>query len=261
MPKEWHDRRSCNLIQSQAENKLYRSIVADKKPYFMCYIYPDLMRKYKKFVKNTDRNAMREFGFSVNELQKIPYGELTDRQRDFLYYYDVSMPVGTGNCVMNRICRRFEEEFDNYFREKAPPSQFDYSILRSEAEYTEAQYRSIKLLYEDYNSHLRSIAIASSLHRQQNEDIETTRTLVRKHFVRSCQTACSNSPTLCNIILDICYKHSNTKKFAWDMCGSDIIKNLLRANNFQLSFPVEDEYGDIEYCGKLYKLHTEEIYI
>lgn len=261
MPKEWHDRHSCNIIQSPTDNKLYRSIVADKKPYFMCYIYPDLMRKYKKFIKNTDRNAMRDFGLSVNELRSIPYGELTDRQKDFLYYYEVSMPVGIGDCVMNKICRRFEEEFDNYFKEKAEPSEFDYRILKSNASYTDAQYRSIKLLYDEYNTRLRSIAITSTLHRWQNEDIETTRNLFKKHFIRSCQTACSNSATLCNIILDICYKRSNTKKFAWDMCGSEIIKNLLRSNNLQISFPVEDKYGDIEYCGKLYKIHTGEIYI
>ena len=60
MPKTWYDRHAANKIDGEDHN-FYRNIVADKKPYFMRYIYPDLMRKYNTYIKNTEKNSLREY--------------------------------------------------------------------------------------------------------------------------------------------------------------------------------------------------------
>ena len=46
MPRTWHDRHAANKIEDDELRDFYRSIVADKKPYFMRYIYPVLMKQY-----------------------------------------------------------------------------------------------------------------------------------------------------------------------------------------------------------------------
>ena len=105
MPKEWRDRHAAAKYEEIGLRDLYKSIVVDKKPYFMRYIYPALMKQYNTYIKNTDRNALREFQMTVDELCAIPENERNERQNEFLNFFYKRMPVGMGDCVMNKICR------------------------------------------------------------------------------------------------------------------------------------------------------------
>ena len=52
MPRDWHDKHAVNKIESTAQRDFFRSIVASRKPYFMRYIYPSLMKEYNTYIKN-----------------------------------------------------------------------------------------------------------------------------------------------------------------------------------------------------------------
>lgn len=259
MPRTWHDRHAANQIEDEAVRKFYRDIVADKKPYFMCYIYPDLMHQYRTYIKNTNRSALREFQMSIDEMRKLPYDELTERQRDFLYYYDVRMPVGNGDCVMNKICRRFEEAFDGFVGKASKQSDFDYTIMKSGAEYSYSQKLAIQKLYDEYNQRLRSYVIFSKLERVDSDEAIMTAYGIKEEFRRSCESVCQNEYSLCDILLDICYKKSSTKRFVWNMCSSVIVDNLLVKNDGVISVPVLDDTGDILYCGNKFSVETKRI--
>lgn len=259
MPRTWHDRHAANKIEDDSMRDFYRSIVADKKPYFMRYIYPALMKQYNTYIKNTERNALREFQMTVKELRSIPEDKLTERQRDFLKYYDYRMPVGVGNCVMNRICRRFEQEFDGYIGKHNSVIKFDYRIMRGQADYSPTQYNAIKKLYEDFNKRLRNYAVFADYERVDECDSYAEMSIMTDEFRRDCNAICQNRDALCNIILDLCYTRSSTKKFAWSMCGQDIIRNLLNKCDQTISYPVLDSNGDIEYCGERFSISTKKI--
>lgn len=259
MPRDWHDRHAANKIEDPAQRELYRKIVADKKPYFMRYIYPALMKQYNTYIKNTDRNALREFQMTVAELYKLPIGETTERQREFLKYYEYRMPVGTNDCIMNKICRRFEDEFDGYIGKHNAAVKFDYTIMRSDAEYTPKQLSSIKRLYDDYNRRLVSYAVFADYERVDECDSYATLSMMNEEFRKECNKICPNSYALCNIILDICYTKSSTKRFAWSMCSTEIIHNLLARNGNKISYPVIDANGDIEFCGNTFSVETTTI--
>ncbi|MBP0064346.1 hypothetical protein JYQ78_14230, partial [Anaerobutyricum hallii] len=65
---------------------------------------------------------------------------------------------------------------------------------------------------------------------------------------------------LCNIVLDLCYSKSKySKQFAWDICGETFIQNLLRRNNYRISYPTLDNNGDIEYLGMRFSMKEAEI--
>lgn len=259
MPREWHDRHTVNKIEDGERRDLYRSIVADKKPYFMRYIYPDLMKQYNTYIKNTDKNALREFQLTVSELRSMPYESLTERQREFLRYYDYRIPVGMGDCVMNKICRRFEKEFDGYVGRRNAETKFDYTILRSDSEYSAKQFASVKQLYEDYNKRLSNYAVLSDYERSGGIDTCAMLSLMNNEFRKACSTICPNRYTLCNILLDICYTRNSTKRFAWSMCGTEIIHNLLSGNHNQIAYPVKSDYGDIDYCGEKYQIEVKHM--
>lgn len=257
MPRDWHDRHAVNKIEDTTKRDLYRSIVADKKPYFMRYIYPSLMKQYNTFIKNTDRNALREFQMTVSELRSLPYEKLTERQREFLRYYDYRMPVGTSDCIMNKICRRFEEEFDGYIGKHNASMKFDYSIMRSDADYTVSQVNAIKKLYDDYNKRLVSYSVFADYERVDECDAFATLSIMNEEFRKECSKVCPNKYALCNILLDICYKRSSTKRFVWSMCGNEIIHNLLLHNNNRISYPVMSDDGDIEFSGNKFVIKSK----
>ena len=62
MPKGWYDRVAAKGDDGddEATVQLNLRVVADKKPYFMRYIYPSLMRKYNTYISNTNKKALRE---------------------------------------------------------------------------------------------------------------------------------------------------------------------------------------------------------
>ena len=259
MPRTWHDKHTVNKIEDENTKNFYRSIVADKKPYFMRYIYPALMKQYNTYIKNTNRNALREFQMTVDEIMATAPKKLNNKQKDFLTYYNYYMPVGTSDCVMNKICKRFEAEFDGYIKKHNVSTRFDYTIMKSKAEYSTSQFRAIKRLYEEYNDRLQNYVALSTYERVDKHDVSFEINIMNEDFRKECSFVCSNAELLCNIILDICYTRNRTKKFAWGICNHSIIQNLLNKNERVLLFPVFDSTGDIEYCGKRYTMKSRKV--
>ncbi len=259
MPRTWYDRYAVNKIGDDNAKTLYRSIVADKKPYFMIYIYPALMKQYNQFVKNTNRNSLREFQITIDELLNIPQEDLTHPQREFLKYYNHRIPVGMGNCVINKICHRFEDEFDGYIKKYKEVLNFDYTIMKSDVDYSPSQFYNIKSIYESYNQRLKNYMIFSSYERIDKYDSELELITLTEEFKTECSKICPDEKALCDIVLDLCYKRSSTKKFAWDMCGDVIISNLLIKSNNMISFPRIAAGGEITYCGNSYTVETREL--
>lgn len=259
MPKEWHNRHSVNTIEDADKRRFYLKLVADKKPYFMRLIYPALMKQYNTYIKNTNKNAMREFQMSVDELLALPSEELTSRQRDFLRYYHSRMPVGDNDCVMNRICRRFENEFDSYLSRYNAGVAFDYTIMKSGTAYSKTQYNAILKLYESYNKRLRSYAVFANYERVDEYDTFSRMYEMKTEFIEECTKICQNKFALCDIVLDICYKRSSTKRFAWEICGEEIIHNLLVRNNGEITYPTLDNNGDIFFAGNRFSIVKQRL--
>ena len=221
----------------------------------MRYIYPTLARQYNTYIKTTNKNAVREFGMTIGDLERVPESSRTDRQNDFLRYYYSRMPVGIGDCVMNKICRRFEQEFDGYLQKHVFADKFDPDTLKNNAEYTNAEFRNIGKLYSSYCKRAREYAMYASYERVDDVEYSSMFMELRSEFEQACDTVCPNRDSLTNIVLDLCYTKNSTKRFAWDMCGKEIISNLLHRNGGIIRYPTSDPDGDIQFCGKRFKIN------
>lgn len=264
MPKTWYDRSACKTTADMDERKtdemaFYKSIVADKKPYFMRYIYPALNADYNAYIKNTDTKCLREFRITVDELMAKPAEQLTEREADFVRFYKRRMPVGIHPCVMNRICRRIEEKFDGYLLMRCGDTEFDYTIMKSGHEYTQRQHNAILQIYKSYNLRLQEIARYMK-GGMSDEDAIGVKTAAKIDFEKECYAVCSNRSQLCDIILDICYQRENTKQFAWDIVGAEIIHNLLMRNGSKLYYPARSHDGDIEFGLERFVMKETEVY-
>lgn len=255
MPTSWYNRHGIDKDQLGEKFSLYKEIVAERKPFFMVYIYPSLMRQYHTYVRDTNKNAMRRYGMSLKTIEDLPLSSLSDDMVDFVQKYRRHMPVGFGDCVMNTVCRKFETEFDRYVSKKRKEIPFDYNILRNDSDYSSAHYNAIKRLMSDYDRKLQEYSVVSDYSRVDTEDVcESDITIIDDTFRSACAQACPDEDELCNIVLDLCYSKEKTKQFAWKMCGNVIVRNLLNKREGVICYPTKDLNGEIKWKSGRYSV-------
>lgn len=244
MPDYWFDVRA--IRRSEMDDDDYQlGIAANRKPYFMIYVYPQLRRTYKTYVK------------SVAAKMKVIYGEdVPQRSADNPYIEQAEkyMPISDNGCTVNRMCHWYEEHLPTYKKFKS--DNFDYSIMKSNVEYSRKDYEKISQLYADFLAQ-QDLYFRRQMNPSDGHDITYDPVLMLlEHFKAECEKVCTNEDELCDIILDICYTRENSKLFAWTVCGDKIIDNLLRRNGMRLSFPVQTSEKDSEfvYCGNHFRM-------
>jgi hypothetical protein len=140
-----------------------------------------------------------------------------------------------------------------------PDVDFDYSILKSDAEYTEEEYNAIRQLYDEYNDNMQLFLKGVKKNDSQKEERDAFVAQMIEEFSNACYAVCPDGEVLANIIIDVCYTTSKNKSFAWEVAGEEIFNNVLKNNGYLLNVPVKDNNGDIEFGGKRFSLLTMQI--
>lgn len=270
MPIEWYNRASNKIEPDDSEKLIERKvfnneIVADKKPYFMTYIYPTLSKEYKTYIKTSQKKCYREFAISIDELLDKKTSALTNDEKEFIKYYLPRVPVGTHNCVMNRICWKIEEQIDNLLKSIKYDDNYDYSVLKSDIPYTYYQMMKIKKISDQYMERLKEYKV-STLHNKfghyinQKDNISINKSNIINDFQRKFDEICIDDELKCNILVDLRYKkNQDSKQLIWDICIQTIINNLLNKNNSTIHYPVACDSGDIMFKGNKFLLKEKKI--
>nr|DAO66563.1 MAG TPA: RNA dependent RNA polymerase [Caudoviricetes sp.] len=262
MPKYWYNKSACEGLPENTDDeisfkRLCEKIVVERKPYFMRYIYPDLNNRYMKYCRDTNSKCVREFQISVDELINKP--NKTVKEKEFMSYYYKFMPVGTSNCIVNRIAWLFEKEFKNITKFKTDRT-FNYTVLKSCVQYSGSDFKKIQEIKKQYDKMVALYQRMASKEHLEKIDISIDRLIMLNHIKAECEKICPNESELCDIVLDICYLTETSKQFAWDICGDTIIKNLLERNNYVISYPsLVTEHGDFEFGGEHFVIRTKNI--
>ena len=260
MPRYWYDRSSIfREFDDEDTRKFQLSIAADKKPYFMRYIYPALMKDYNAYIKNVDRKCIIQFQTKIDTLLQKNPESLTDDEREFIRMYYFKMPVGMNNSVMNKICRKVEDELRGYVSEITSNQSFDYSILKCNVEYGRHQYYDIRKLYLDHLEKIKALAKQVNMYKVSEDETHSRRLAIIYKYDAACAVVCPRSDQLCDITLDMCYRKEGTKQFAWDMSSAQIIRNLLKRSNGIIRYPYRDENGPISYGGARFSVKELEL--
>lgn len=254
MPKYWYDKAACCKLPEDTEEQrhfkeLCLKIVAENKPYFMKYVYPDLMTKYNKYLKDTNSKCIRQFKMPIIDLIQKP--DKTIPEKEFVEYYEKLMPVGNNPCTVNKIAWLFEDIFESYLPKYSKRKEFDPSILKSGVEYSKKIYQKIVKIKSEYDASVKYYQQLANKQRLDKDEVSLNRNLMLLKFKTECEEICSNKKELCDIVIDLCYSSSKSKQFAWDICGDVIIENLLAKNNNTINYPVlVKTNGEFEYGGE-----------
>lgn len=262
MPNEWYV-YSKNKIgeKDDLDTIIYKnfmiSILSNKKPKFMIYIYPDLMREYKKFIKTAKDNCLIKFKMTLEDMMES--NVKSEDQTLFLEQFDKMNPVEDCNSLMNKICKLFENEFDDitsYFTKDS----FNYNILKTDEKVSQSRKGAIVKIYKGYKEEVKKFK-QNNVRSGSKIDSRESYEKFRNKFIKDCYKKCNNSNELINILLEICYKSDVSKQFVWDICGNEIINNLLKMNNNKINYPELSEKDKCDFYYSNYPFKMQEVTI
>lgn len=258
--KDDKSKRKVSVINKEKKRKIENlSIIANKQPYFFVYRYPKLLKKFKEHENHFDVKSIRKFKLRLEDLKKKK--DKTEEEMAFIEDFIKYSPCSLDDSVMNKICWKIEKEFKvkkaTYDVKEKP---FDYNVLKTESGYSNSLYLQIKELFDEYQIKVREYYQIKKYQTEDDKEYEDQRITFKKDFEHRANVICSNFEELTNIIVELCYKKNGSfQQFAWDICGKQILDNLLLKNGNVISYPVQDANGEIEYSGERYTMLTKQI--
>lgn len=259
MPSYWYTWSKVKPSDTDTEEiaafkERNREIVANKKPYFMKHIYSDLSRRTKKYKRNAELKSMMLTDELFDTVLKKT--DLNDDEKNFLDGYYSGLPITDNGCTMNRLCHIAEKLFKRVEQQKEDKSIDFIKMLSSGFGKTanSTQMKELRELYKQYMADVKDIAI----HSDKDERIDFFE-MLRNDFQRKTLDICPNMRTLCDALLKICYKSQKSKRFVWDICGEQIVENLLNKHG-EYSYYIRDDEGTVEFRGRKYKKITRSAF-
>ena len=237
------------------DKQINANIAAEIKPWFFIYRYSQLKSELDKYMKAVKSNCKIRFGKSLDDLYNCH--NKTEEEEAFIYHYEKYLPVSRAPGTMNRICWRIEDAFRS--TDVLPEVEFDRSILKSDLEYTPEEYEKVQYLYDEYNKSMQLFLKKQNQNEFGDDEVGFDIVNLKDVFADECSKVCPNSEVLANIVVDLCYTSNKNKTFAWDVAGEQIFNNVLKNNEYIIQYPIKDENGDIEFDGKKFSLHTQQI--
>ena len=251
MPKNWYI-FSENTIKNDdsdeviAKKTLDQTLCAHKKPYFFGYNYTTLKQEYDAFVRDTDEHAQSLTGKSIKDLLKND-GNLAENEQKILEFYKKRLPLDVSPSTMNRICWAIEDEFDGI--DLFENIDFDYSVYKSDTEYSPEEYELIRLKCADYKQKKRDINRKKFTECEDEDDTAADQIMkLNADLEEACYSICPNEQVLCEILLDMCYRDGADTSIVWNLCGNTIVDKLV-CKSGQYSYPEQDVDGEFSYGG------------
>ena len=260
VPKEWLNPRMFKIEDDDdditiRDKQINANVAAEIKPWFFIYRYSQLKSELDRYMKSVKSNCKIRFGRSLDDLYSSE--DKSEEEKAFIYNYEKYMPVSRAPGTMNRICWRIEDEFKT--TDMLPDAEFDYSILKSNEEYTQEEYDGVKQLYDEYNKGMQLFLKKQKQNDFGDDEVGFDIVHLKDIFINECAKICPSVEILSNIVVDLCYTSNKNKTFAWDVVGEQLFKNVLKNNGYTIQYPVKDDDGDIEFGGQKFSLYTQQI--
>ena len=260
MPKEWYQ-YGANIIKPddseeiQEKKAFNQTICANKKPYFFMYNYDTERINYQKFIEEVNSKSIGLYGISFEDMLKMD--NLSEDAAKFVQYCSAKCPIDMSPSTMNRICRKIEEKFDGNF--SCEELEFDYSIYKSKNNVRRSSYAEIKGLCEHYLMNLKALNSRKINNEEERKILLEDKDRLLETLIEDMTSICPNEESLCDILLDICYTGKMSKTIVWDVCGTQIIKNMLEKHDNTLTYPEKSENADFCCCGTQFSNKTIRI--
>jgi len=236
--------------------KFYNRILADKRPYFMIWLYPHYRKKYMQEIASYDTVSRTRW--------KLPFAELlekcdrTPEQESLVRKYRKRTFFIDNNSVMNRISRHMDESMRKIkHRQLERSADFDYHILVSESFVVPSPFvvEKARLLFKEWKSLNKSLRDRTA---QDDENAFQSFDDINRYInKRAYATISSNASELADIFIYLCYHvlGIQSRSFAWRCFGKEMVDNIKSKRNEKfVRVPFPSEGGNRKYLWTDYKV-------
>lgn len=248
--------------EERKQRKFENSIVINKRPYFMRWVYSAYNRKYLEFRKKYSKDSHMRFDKELDLLlnQKSNCDKLSEEEISFLNDYAQYNPLIETDCLMNKISWHIESKIKQLkISLYNKPTEEIILILKNKNIITDKKkYKKLYDLYKIYKSGKRNFSnIDSGSESFKFRTIEQ----YNKYIRLKASEISSNGSELANMAVDICYviHPTDNKNFVWQIFGDEIIENIILNKQEFCSVPFRDKGGTIDYLGDKYSMFNIEI--
>lgn len=259
LPKEWKKKVYINDNDTdavKADKYKQRSMVIDKKPYFFRYLYPELNQQFKHYEDSYNVESRSRFGIKLKKLLIKP--NKTESEMNLIRRYQKYSPLITAPCVMNILCKEFENvDFDINFNKNAVSM---LPTFETEFVLQEDRLKTVKELYRKYSARKQVKVVESileNLNLPNKDEYDEIRFLAVDTIREEIREAMTGLEMEGKEFLFYCselakdYKQFNWD-FAWDVLGDSIVDFIPQG---VVQVPIRDEDG-LEYLGGKYSLSS-----
>lgn len=235
--------------------RLSNSILSNKRPIFMRWLYNDYQRRYKREMSIYDSISKTKWRIPFKDLLKKndrnqEQEALVKRYKKYSFFIDNDSPMN----IVSRYVDSESREIKMFPKRK----DFDYSIYYSETFKRPSNNALDKmiLLFKEYSS-LRRRMKEKYLEDADNlfENSEQIASHIRR---RAYLTISSNSEEIGNLAVYMAYfKHPSPSScsFAWDCFGEEIVENMMsKYKKRYVRLPQKNPSGTIEYLWSNYSI-------
>lgn len=230
--------------------KKHNSLIPDRKPYFMRYIYNYLDDDINTFIHSLNQESVYNYGIKINELlnEKIDPEKIDaifDKQKDsdcilnddeelllskwrtqnkYIKYF----PVIDSNCVMNKICHKFEA-LEERFNKRTGGSNMlvNYTTLQDYEPYILKETQVLSEQYHRYkkfitkNNNCKTIENGKAIAKNTKERLTLLYELIMNKMLDLCSGDIQS-------VFDYMVKatENSDANFVWDVLGDRIFEVL-----------------------------------
>ena len=260
IPSHWSNWSKITEEMSEKEinrAKFNNSILVEKRPQFMCHLYPNYGKDYRKHYYNYDILSQAKFKLFLNDLINMGEELLSNEQKEFLVQFYKFNPLLDTPCEINNISKYMQKRVNeikignklSWSKEMLDPMK-----KLNNSEHDNKKSDAIVFLHEKYKSEKRNFGNI------KNEDggnrwntIEQYNKSIRQEALK----LSSDLGELAHYAIISCYlragANNDNKSLVWNVFGEGIIENLKNnLNGRKIEIPFLDDGGNIEYLGKRY---------
>lgn len=259
MPDHWHSRRACvNKFRGDEDELQFQlRICADKKPYFMMYIYPALGKLVRKYEASVKFAAQQKFQQNYELLMEKNADELTDEEAGFVVSADYNAPVNYGSCTMNRLCWMVEDQFPRTAT-RQPKPEFNPSLVVDEG-------FDIKQVNKNFLKRLgdivREYGILIRQEMKTSGDFDESNTnWFSAIFERQLSMLSDDVRLVSNVLAAKYYDKEWVRCMIWGKCPWTLLP-AIAARSAAAYAPVVSIDGEIAYAGEQYTMKPTEVII
>ena len=239
------------------DSKLNNSIIIDRRPYFMRYLYPNYNRKYLKFWQNYETFCISKFGKSIDDL--LNSENLTEHEQEIKQKYFRFQPLIDSDCIMNNICHTMEagiKEIKHTSKHASSAEKVIMILKDKDIPFDKDKFQALHAVFKKYKAGRRNFA---NMKDASGETKFHTLDQYSKSIRQEAYQISSNICELANLAVSICYEAhpSESKSFVWGVFGDGIVKNVTKNRQKSCAVPFlvqNDEDFDFETLGLHYKM-------